>query len=272
MAKQNIISRNKKNQIKAKCCDSEQKPSKIGFQARDSQKVFEVLVDELFENVCNFFTARDNKTDKKTVDRYMQIPEKQLPPITCSWNPKEPALHNQVIDGFHRLKALKANGAKKIKVLYVEVMNAEQAYFISLELNNRHGRQLSKEELRLNVIRLKTVLKKTQKEIADMLSISQPTVCRLLKEKDTKGKRRKKAKESSSDNSKKKSGFAYSTVPTFGLLINPRIKVKSGLEKQETMQKLVRIITEANGSDSEDWDLVLTKNTVEFLQEICVVD
>jgi hypothetical protein len=103
--------------------------------------------------------------DQQTVNLYM-LNLDGLPPIIVN---KDLIL----VDGYHRLTAVKASGREYVDTEVLDVPE-DQILVEAIKRNSIHGKQLTQEEKRSLAVRLYS--KRTQEEIAKILAIDQSTV------------------------------------------------------------------------------------------------
>jgi hypothetical protein len=86
------------------------------------------------------------KVSQQKVDEYVSLIG-VLPPITINQD-------NVLIDGAHRLYAYKAAGREKIEVEVVQTSGDDDLFLKAVELNARHGYQMTQKEKKQHVVRL----------------------------------------------------------------------------------------------------------------------
>lgn len=89
-------------------------------------------------------------------------------------------LHNTIIDGKYRFFAAQKRGETTIRARYFPIADENQAYIKRLELNSRHGRQLTRGEKHKAIPRLHG-MGLSQVEIASILGLSQSTISKFLR-------------------------------------------------------------------------------------------
>jgi len=100
--------------------------------------------------------------------------EGQLKPIIVRVHPTKPNVY-QVIDGEHRIRALKKLGHGTIRA-EVRRLSDEEAYFLAIRVNEMHGKRLEELEEGLHVKKMMEQFGYTQTEVAERLKKSQPWV------------------------------------------------------------------------------------------------
>lgn len=113
----------------------------------------------------------------ETVNKY-RLAINFLPPIIISKN-------KILVDGYHRLVAHKLEKADRIKAVVLDIEEEGDILLESIKRNSTHGKQLSFKEKKENARKLYKLNGKhriTQEEIANILSVSQPSVTGWLKD------------------------------------------------------------------------------------------
>ncbi len=100
--------------------------------------------------------------------------EGQLKPIIVRAHPTKPNAY-QVIDGEHRIKALKKLGRSVVRA-EVRRLSDEEAYLLAIRVNEMHGKRLEELEEGLHIKRMMDEFGYTQIEVAEKLKKSQPWV------------------------------------------------------------------------------------------------
>jgi len=118
--------------------------------------------------------------DNETVNTYRNAIDK-LPPITISKN-------KILIDGYHRLTAYRLEGRKEIEAEIFDSENEDEIFMEAIKANTKHGKQLSIKEKRnlakilyKKMVSLNGALKTKNKEIAEILSVSEGSISNWLR-------------------------------------------------------------------------------------------
>ncbi|MEW6624584.1 MAG: DNA methyltransferase [Bacillota bacterium] len=119
--------------------------------------------------------------DNTTVNRYRTAIDK-LPKIVITKN-------FELIDGYHRLVAHKIEGRKEIEV---EIRDVKDPLIEAIKLNSTHGFQLSIDDKKRLSEKLYREKRLNEKEVAELLSVSQPTISNWLKDVVKEVKERQK--------------------------------------------------------------------------------
>ena len=97
-----------------------------------------------------------------------------LKPIIVRPHPSKPGVY-QVVDGEHRVRALKLLGKTQVRA-EVRQLSDEEAAFLAMRVNELHGKNLSELEEGMHILRLNRDFGWTQEQIAEKFGRSQQWV------------------------------------------------------------------------------------------------
>jgi len=86
-----------------------------------------------------------------------------------------------LVDGLHRFKALEKLGKKQVEVEILDIPNIELRRE-AISRNIKHGKRLTKDEIRRNVIALRFTDKKRLKEIAETVGLSEARISQICED------------------------------------------------------------------------------------------
>lgn len=144
----------------------------------EPQELPEDITVPIAELTPLFPDLRDNY-DSATISAYQDVEMDRLPKPKIAFCPGNPAIHGKVIDGTLTIKALKKLGKTSISCQYILVIDEKDAYKKAVKANCCHGKQLNYSEKSRSAKKLREN-GSTQDEIAGILSVSQPTISRML--------------------------------------------------------------------------------------------
>jgi len=127
-----------------------------------------------------FDDIRD-KPDAKTIKRYKATGKDKLPPIKIAHCPGNNSIHGKVLDGMHRLIALKALGETTVLCQYIAVTDEADARAKAFDANLEHGKHYSFHEKAKEAYRRHRI-GFSQDSIARHLHVSQATVSRMIRD------------------------------------------------------------------------------------------
>jgi len=103
----------------------------------------------------------------------------QLKPVIVRPHPTKPGFY-QCVDGEHRIRALKLLGKTQVRA-EVRNLSEEEAAFLSMRVNELHGKRLSELEEGMHMLRLNREFGWTQKQIAERMGRSQSWVSHRIR-------------------------------------------------------------------------------------------
>jgi predicted transcriptional regulator len=120
-----------------------------------------------------------SEVDEAAIERYRDIPWRERPVVKVWQRRCGTGWEFIIVDGELIAEAARRNGEQEIPVEIMAFGNPRDALYARVKLNSQHGVPLSQQD-RVRIAQHLRGMDFTQAEIAVALSVSQPTVSRLL--------------------------------------------------------------------------------------------
>lgn len=238
----------KKNRSKASQKPKARPKSPLDNVTHAKSKIKELKLDKLIP----IFNDIRSRHDEKTIEKYASADKSALPSIKLADCPATPDIHGKIIDGVFLKLALIKKGEKTGRCEFITVADKNDALKKSLSYNTKHGKNLSHEDMKKWALRFKEE-GANQETIASLLSISQPTVSRLLQPPKSIQVNKKKAlqrivdKINSSISTLRKNSISEPLLKKLKSLMN-RIRKEVAAVSEPVLQVVPDTTTEASAS------------------------